>query len=166
MFNRLIGIFKLDKTVFDEIEHDPHATLQAAAVVATVSLLSSLGSGVYASIRSHSFFTGFLVTLVWYFFGWVLWALISHFVGTAIFGGKGSLKGMLRLVGFAYLPQALGVIACFGGIAGWVWSLLAGFVAVRQGLELDNLKAALTIAIGFIPFIIGYGFFYLILLPR
>jgi ABC-type dipeptide/oligopeptide/nickel transport system permease component len=88
MFNRLIGIFKLDKTVFDEIEHDPHATLQAAVVVATVSLLSSLGSGVYASIRSHSFFTGFLVTLVWYFFGWVLWALICLFLVSYILGVK------------------------------------------------------------------------------
>ena len=90
-------------------------------------------------------------------FGWLLWSLVSWLVGTTIFGGKADWGEMLRVIGFAYSPQILGIIPCIGGIAGAIWSLIAGFVAIRQGLDLDNLKAFLTIVIGFIVYIILYA---------
>ena len=62
---------------------------------------------------------------------------------------------MLRVIGFAYAPQVLGVIPCIGWIIGLIWSLIAGFIAVRQGLDLDNTKALLTVIIGFIIVALG-----------
>jgi hypothetical protein len=165
MFNRIAGVFKLDKNIFEEIKNDHQATIQAAFIVAIVSLISSLGGGINASMLHQSFFIGFFVSLVWFFFGWILWALVSHLVGSTFFGGKGSLSGMLSAIGYAYIPQALGFIPLIGIFIGWIWSLLAGFVAVRQGLGLDNLRAFLTIVIGFIAYIIGYGIIFIFLLP-
>jgi hypothetical protein len=40
-------------------------------------------------------------------------------------------------------------------VIGGIWSLVAGFIAIRQGLELDNVKAFCTIVIGFLIFVIG-----------
>jgi hypothetical protein len=158
LFDRLVGVFKLDKICFEEIEHDKNATFQAFLIVVVISLMSSLGGGISASLRNQSFFGSFFVLLVWSFFGWLLWSVVSHLVGTAFFGGKGSLIGMLRLVGYAFVPQLLGIIPCIGLIIGWIWSLLAGFVAVRQGLDLDNFKTFLTTAAGFLVYVVGYIF--------
>jgi len=155
MFQRIIGIFKLDVHTFEEIEHDTTATSQAVIIVAIVSLLSALGAGFAAQFQQTSFFSSFLSTLVWTFIGWLLWSTVSWFVGTKFFGGQATVEEMMRVIGFAYSPQILGIIPCIGGVIGAIWSLIAGFIAVRQGLDLDNGKALLTILIGFLFYITG-----------
>jgi hypothetical protein len=157
MFQRILGVFKLDVKTFEEIEHDPGATSQAAIIVIVVALLSGIGAGLGASLQQATFLSGFITAVLSALFGWLLWSLVSWLVGTTIFGGKADWGEMLRVIGFAYSPQILGIIPCIGGIAGAIWSLIAGFVAIRQGLDLDNLKAFLTIVIGFIVYIILYA---------
>jgi hypothetical protein len=63
---------------------------------------------------------------------------------------------MLRVIGYAQAPQILAIIPCIGALIGWIWSVIAGFIAIRQGLDLDNTKALLTVVIGFIFVIIVY----------
>jgi hypothetical protein len=156
MFGRIVRVFRLDLNTFEEIEHDEAATGQAAIIVASVALLSALSNGFLASRGEGRFLTSFfLVTLVWTFVSWFLWAALANFIGTAFFGGKATVNEMLRGIGFAYAPQILIILPCLGGVVGAIWSLIAGFIAVRQGLELDNLKAALTILIGFVVYIVG-----------
>jgi hypothetical protein len=105
-------------------------------------------------LGSGSFFSGFISTLLGAFIGWLLWSVVSYFVGTSFFGGQADLGEMLRVVGFAYTPQLFAIIPCIGGIIGAIWSLIAGFIAIRQGLDLDNTKAFLTAVIGFIAYVI------------
>ena len=68
---------------------------------------------------------------------------------------------MMRVIGFAQAPQALNLlrfIPILGGIIGFVagiWSLVAAFIAVRQGLDIDNTKAAITVIIGWIVVFVG-----------
>lgn len=155
MFNRIIGIFKLDVNTFEEIESDSSATTQAAIIVAIVSLLSGLGSGIGASVAGGNFLTSFFSTLVWGFIGWFLWALVSYFVGTSFFGGKSSIDEMLRVIGFAYSPLMLSIIPCVGPIIGSIWALVAGFIAIRQGLDLDNTKTFFTVIIGLAVYVAG-----------
>lgn len=162
MINRIIGVFKLDVNTFEAIEHDQSATTQAAVVVAIVAILSAIGSGIGASAAGGGFFLSFVGTLVWAFIGWFLWALVTYFVGTSFFGGTATVDEMLRVIGFAQAPLLLSVIPCIGAVIGAIWALIAGFIAVRQGLDLDNMKALLTIAIGFIVYIIGSAFIGLI----
>jgi hypothetical protein len=162
MFNRIMGVFKLDVNTFEEIEHDESATGQAALVVALVALLAGVGSGLGARIGNGDFLTSFIFTLIWAFVGWFLWSAVSYFVGTSLFGGKATLNEMLRVIGFAQAPQLLGIIPCLGGLVGAIWALIAGFIAIRQGLDLDNTKAFLTALIGFGVLLVGYliiGFF-------
>jgi hypothetical protein len=78
-------------------------------------------------------------------------------VGTTLFNGQATIEEMLRVIGFAYAPQILGIIPCCGWFIGLIWSLVAGFIAVRQGLDLDNINAFLTIVVGFVIYLIGSG---------
>lgn len=155
MFEYIPGVFKLDPNTFEEIEHNQSATSQAAMVVAIIALLSGFGSGVGALVSGNSFFGNFLSSFAWVFIGWLLWSAVTYFVGTTFFKGQATLDEMLRVIGFAYAPQCLAIIPCVGWIIGLVWSLAAGFIAVRQGLDLDNMKAFITIAVGFVVVLIG-----------
>lgn len=163
MLERIIGVFKLDVDTFEEIEHDQSATGQAALVVLIVALLGAVGSGIAATINDTSFFTSFLSSLVTTFIGWLVWSAVTYFVGTSLFGGQADLGEMLRVIGFAYVPQVLGIIPCLGTIVGLIWTLVAGFIAVRQGLDLDNTKAALTIGIGLVAYLVVFFVIGLIL---
>ncbi len=160
MFNRIMGVFKLDVNTFEEVEHDETATSQAAIVVGLVALLSALGSGLGASFSEGNFWTSFISTFIWAFVGWFLWAGVSYLVGTSLFGGQATLGEMLRVLGFAQAPQLLGIIPCLGGLVGAIWELIAGFIAIRQGLDLDNTKAFLTALIGFVVLMIGYAIIF------
>ncbi len=163
MFNRILGVLKLDSNTFEEIEHDENATTQALIIVAVVALISALGSGIGSSIGGGGFIGNFISTLIWGFVGWLLWSVVTYFVGTALFKGQATVGEMLRVIGFAYAPQFISIIPCIGWIVGLIWTLAAGFVAVRQGLDLDNMKAFFTIVIGFIVVAIGYALIGIVL---
>jgi hypothetical protein len=150
MINRMIGVLRLSPKTFEEIGYSDTAFNQAATIVASVALLSAFSNGFLARGVGAQFRTGyFLTTLAWTFISWYLWAALSYFVGTLLFGGKAGLSEMLRVIGFAFTPQVLVVVPCAGWLVGMLWSLVAGFIGARQALNLDNLPAALTILVGF-----------------
>lgn len=155
MIDRLIGVFTLNANTFEDIEHDTSATTQAIIVVTIVAVIGSLGN-LWALLAGN--FTGailgFLGSLISIFIGWAAWAFATFFIGTSIFGGKADFGEMLRVTGFAYAPQVLGIIPCVGWIIGILWTAAAMFVAVRQGLDLDNGKTIFTVIIGAIVAII------------
>jgi hypothetical protein len=155
MFERIIGVFKLDVNTFEAIEADESATTQAAIVVALVALLAAIGSGIGAGISGGNVIVNVLSTFVWQFIGWFLWSAVSLFVGTQLFGGKATLGEMLRVIGFAQAPALLGIIPCIGSLIGGIWALIAGFIAIRQGLDLDNTKAFFTALVGFLVVFVG-----------
>jgi uncharacterized membrane protein YeaQ/YmgE (transglycosylase-associated protein family) len=154
MFNRIGGVFRLDSYTFEEIESDPNATGQAALVVIVVALIAAVGSGFGALIFDGEFFSSFVSQLLTVLVGWVVWSVVTWFVGVNLFGGQADVGEMLRVIGFAYAPQVLAIIPCIGWPIGIIWSVVAGFIAVRQGLDLDNTKTFLTIIVGIIGYIV------------
>jgi hypothetical protein len=158
ILQRLTRIFKLDSTVFSEIEHDPEAMTEAAIVVVVAAFLNALGAGVAGT----NFFGTFFVTLIiGVLVGWLLWSWLTMFIGTRLFGGEADFQEMARTLGYAYAPQALGVLgilgACVGGIAGLVafaLQLYLGFLAVREALDIPSDKAILTIIISWVVVVV------------
>jgi hypothetical protein len=155
MFARIIGVFKLSAATFEDIEHDTSLTLPAALIVVLVSLVSGLGNGLFNGFIHKTFFGGFLGSMISVLLGWLLWSAVTWFVGTRFFKGDADLGQMLRVIGFAYLPMLLSIIPCLGGLIGIVWTIAAGFIAIRQGLDIDDMKAFFTVGVG--------AFFYIIL---
>lgn len=163
MLARIIGVFKLDVKVFEEIEHNTNLNLPAAIIVLLVSLVSGLGNGLFNTYIHQSFFSGFLGSLISVLLGWLLWSAVTWFVGTRFFKGAADMGQMLRVIGFAYLPMVISIIPCIGGIIGIIWAIAAGFIAIRQGLDLDDVKAFLTVIVGALAYIGLTGILNLIL---
>lgn len=153
MVKRIIGVFQLDVPTFEQIEHDTTATGQAAGVVAIAAVCQAIGSSISAGIGGRGIGSNFLATLIAAFIGWIVWSALTYWIGTSLFDGTADLGEMLRVIGFAYAPQALAIIPCLGALVGGLWSLVAGFVAVRQGLDLDNMKTFITIIVGFLAYV-------------
>jgi hypothetical protein len=154
MLARIVGVFKLSAPTFEEIEHNTSLTFPAALIVVLVSLISGVGNGLFNSFVHKSFFSGFVGAIISVLFGWLLWSAVTWFVGTRFFGGVADLGEMLRVIGFAYLPMLLSVIPCIGGFIGFIWTIAAGFIAIRQGLDLDNTKAFFTVVVGGVAYVI------------
>lgn len=158
MFDRILRVIKLDKSVYGEVEADQMATSQAAIVVAIVAVLSAIGGGIGALISSSgsSFVAAFLAAILSAFVSWVVWSAVTYFVGTTLFHGEATIGEMLRVIGFAQAPLILGLfsfIPCVGwliSLAGWLLSLYTGFLAIQEGLDLDTGKTIATVAIGWV----------------
>jgi len=163
MFARIIGVFKLDVKTFEEIEHNTSLTLSAALIVVVVSLISGIGNGLFNGFIHKSFFSGFIGALISVLLGWLLWSVVTLFVGTRFFHGEADMGQMLRVIGFAYLPLLLSIIPCVGGVIGIIWAIAAGFIAIRQGLDLSDLNAFLTVVVGALAYLVLTGVLNLIL---
>ena len=153
MLARIIGVFKLDVKTFEEIEHNSSLTLPAALIVVLVSLVSGVGNGLFNGFVHKSFISGFFGSLIAVLLGWLLWSAVTLFVGTRFFHGEADMGQMLRVIGFAYLPLLLSIIPCIGGVIGILWAIAAGFIAIRQGLDLDDIKSLLTVVVGAVFYI-------------
>ncbi len=154
--NRVIGVLKLDVNTYEEIEADETATSQAAIVVAIVAIVGGILGGIFAAFTDASFLGTFFRQLITAFVSWFIWAYVTYWVGTSIFEGKSTPGEMLRVLGFAQAPGILAIIPICGGFIGWIWTLVCTFIAIRQGLDLDNTKALMTAVIAFVVVIVFY----------
>ena len=150
LIERVLGVLKLDVNTYEAIEADESATSQAALVVAIVAIVGGVVGGGLNAMLGGSFIGTFISTLISAFVGWFIWSVVTYFVGTTLFGGKADLGQMLRVLGFAQAPGILAAIPICGSFIGWIWTLVCTFIAIRQGLDLDNTKAALTAVVAFI----------------
>jgi hypothetical protein len=152
---------RLDSTVYREIAEDQNAMSEAAIIVIIVAVLSAFGR----AIGSGSFFLSLIVTLLTAILvNWILWAVLTYFVGTVLFKGKTDIPEMMRVLGYANAPNLLGVfgfIPCVGWIIallGALLSFVAGFMAVREAMEFDTGSAIVTVVISWvISIVISFG---------
>ncbi len=148
MLQRILGVFKLDKATFAEIEADQSATTQAAIVVVLVALIAGIGAAIAAvmvnrtmpgvieglgesgiegldlsMIPQMSPIGAFLNAAIGALLSWLVWSALTYFIGTKLFGGTADMGEMLRVIGFAQAPRllsGLSFIPCLGGILGLV----------------------------------------------
>jgi hypothetical protein len=150
IFGRIVRMIKFDTTVYKEIEDDQNANTEAAIVVLAASVLSAVGSG----IAARSFGAFVLNFVVGALLNWLLWSYVTMFVGTRLFKGETNFWEMARCVGYANFPAALGIfgaIPCINvlaGIVALILTLVVGFFAVREALDLPTERTLLTIVIG------------------
>ena len=163
MIERIVRAIRLDWTVFGEIAKDRDALKEAAIIVALVTFLSAVGTGIAA--RSFGAFLGDWILGI--AVGWIGWAIVTYFVGTALFKGETDIPEMLRVLGYASAPILLGLLSfipCVGPIfpaIGWVLALVAGVIAVREAMDFDTSNAIVTVFIGWIIVVVIKGIFLL-----
>ena len=151
--NRIVRACKLDVSVYEEVEADKSATLQAALVV----VLSSLAAGVGAlSLGASNFLMAPILSLI----SWYIWAYLIYFIGVKLFpepSTKSDHGELLRTIGFSSSP---GLIRVFGVtpelmsitfIGAAIWMLIAMIIAVRLALDYQSTWRAIgVVVIGFL----------------
>jgi len=169
-FNAIIGrvtrVFTFDLTVFKEVEDDQTATQQAWAVVVIAALASAIGSAINSLITGGGF-VGLLLALVltpiFALIGYFAWSFLTYWVGVNLFQAQTDFKEMQRVIGFAYAPNALGLlvfIPCVGWLAafaGGIYALVLTVLAVKEGLDVEWPQAIITCVIGWIASMILIG---------
>jgi hypothetical protein len=149
----MLGAATFDLTVYEEVEHDEAATVQAFVVVLVVAACQAVGAAGTGTFGIVGAALGQLV-------GWVVWAGITWLIGTRVFGGTATWGELLRTMGFAQSPGVLALLAVVP-LLGWfvlpvvaVWMLIAGIVAIRQALDFGTGKALLTAILGWVIMVV------------
>jgi hypothetical protein len=144
---RIIRAVRLDPFFYSAAAEDASLTREAVLVAVVSSLLAGLG---LMLVR--------LVQPLWWFVGGVAWAALVLIVGTWFLvtvgrrlGGRADFGQMLRALGYAMAPQALGFVpvANFvpGFVAGGIWTIACAVTAVRDAHDIPvRAAAALVVA--------------------
>ncbi len=150
LLDRMKRAAKLDSLLYEEVEHDPSATGQAMAVVLIASVCIGLGFPLGGGLVQAA--VSGLMALVF----WLIWSGVIYLVGTKLFPEpqtEADYGQLLRTIGFAAAPGALGLLA-FVPVLGWllslvlpVWILAATIVAVRQALDFRSLGRAILVTV-------------------
>ena len=161
--NRIYRAIKIDADLYEEVEKDKSATLQAGLVV----VLSSLAAGVGAiNLGASNFLLAPIMSLV----SWYVWAYIIYFVGVKLFPEKNTKTNhgeLLRTIGFSSAP---GIIRVFGFtpelmtvtfIGSSFWMLACMVVGVRQALDYKSLWKAFGVVV--VSWLVQAFFLFLIL---
>tara|TARA_B100000405_G_C16686405_1_gene411189 strand:- start:261 stop:782 length:522 start_codon:yes stop_codon:yes gene_type:complete len=147
--NRIIRAIKIDVDLYEEVEADKKATIQAGAVV----VLSSLAAGVGAI---HLGASNLLIAPILSLLSWYIWAYIIYIVGVKLFPDpqtKSNHGELLRTIGFSSAP---GIIRVFGitptlmtvtFIGSAFWMLACMVVAVKSALDYKSMWKALGVVI-------------------
>lgn len=163
LISRMIAAVQLKKSVYEEVEADKSATLQAMMVVVLASLSSGIAL-IFLPVQSDQEQSTAVLIAIGLFtalFGWALLAFIAHFVGTRLFPSpntKADWGELARTLGFA---QSAGVLRVFVFvpalgpiiyIAASMWMLVATVIAIRQALDYTSTwRAVLVTIVSYIP---------------
>ena len=152
--DRIIRAAKLDVNLYEEVEADKGAMVQAMGVV----VISSIAAGI--GVTGIGGLGGILMGTITALIGWYIWAYLTYFIGTKILPEpqtKADHGELLRTIGFSSSP---GLIRVFGIIPGLgkvvllvasIWMLVAMVIAVRQALDYNStLRAVGVCVIGWI----------------
>lgn len=163
----MVRAAKLDINLYEEVEHDASVTMQAFLVVLIVAVATGIGAAIDSVIvvdaEPISFLWGLLYGLGAAIFGWLMWSLFAYWLGTTLFRGpetEATYGQLLRTLGFANTPGLLRIfvfVPFIGGLialAGSIWVLVAGVIAVRQALDFSTWRAIGTCIVGWILYMI------------
>ena len=168
MFNlfitRVFRAIKIDIELYEEVEKDKKATIQAGIVV----VLSSLAAGVGALQMGMS---NFLLAPVMSLLSWYVWAYVIYFVGVKLLGDRKTKSNhgeLLRTIGFSSAP---GLIRVFGitpdlmivtFIGSAFWMLACMVVAIKSALDYESMWKAFGVVV--IAWLFQAFFLFLVLI--
>ena len=158
MINRVVKAAMLDTEFYKEAEADTTLTQEALMVVILVSVAGAVGSFIGGLIGGNigSALLALVVSVITGVATYYIWAYVTFFVGTQLFNATADAGELLRVLGYASGPRALSILSfipCVGGLAtlvGGIWSLVAGFIGVKEALDLDTTKTLITVVIGWV----------------
>ena len=158
MISRMLRASMLDAHVYEEVESDSSAIVQAVLIVVVVAVARGVATlSVTDNILGIAF--GIIAGLL----SWAVWAFITYFVGTKLLKTEeteSSWGELARVTGFAQSPGILFLIAVVPVVGTWIlpvvslWQLAAMVVGIRQALDYTSTFRAIgVVLIGFVAVI-------------
>lgn len=170
MVERIMRAIRGDVGFFEEAESNTSLTSEAMTIVgmvAAVTILSGLVATLFTTatvegmeVGRGSLMIAAIVSGIWLFVGYLIWAWLTWFIGTRVFNGTADVGELQRTLGYAYAPQLLNILSfipCVGALIGLVtgvWSLVLGVIAVRQALDFTTGKAIGTVLAGWLVIVV------------
>ena len=160
--DRMVRAARLETSLYNEVEADLSATNQALTVVVVTALAGGIGAALGQAIagRPNGVVGGLIGGVIAELVGWLVWSYVMYLVGTRVFHGTATYGELLRTLGFANSPGVLLIlrfIPVLGGLITAVvgiWRIVAGFIAIREALDLDNGNTLATIVVGIIAYLV------------
>jgi hypothetical protein len=144
--DRIIRAAKLDVKLYEEVEADKGAMVQAMVIVVLASVAGGLGSLGKGGVSGLIW--GTAIAMI----SWYVWAYITYIVGTKILPEpqtRADYGELLRTIGFSSSPGLIRILGIIPGLA-WIVFLIAGIamvVAVRQALDYKSTFRAVGVCL-------------------
>jgi hypothetical protein len=148
--------------IYEEVEADRDATVEALAIVLLSSTAAAIGSAGFGT-RGLTAITLFgLIALL----SWGAWALVATQIGVKLLPEprtRADVGELLRTTGFAAAPGIARVLCIVPALAfpmlviSSLWMLVAMIVAVRQALDYTSTARAVAVCVLGYTFAIGFA---------
>ena len=156
--DRMIRAAKLDVQLYEEVEADQGAMVQAMTVVILSALAAGIGSANVGLL-------GMVISMIAALIGWYVWAFLTYFIGTKFLAEpqtRSDHRELLRTIGFSSAPgliRVLGIIPGLGTLGiipglgtllflvADIWMLVAMVIAVRQALDYTSTGRAIGVCV-------------------
>ena len=163
--DRIIRALTFKTDVYAEVERDATFTSTAWIIVAVVSFLNQVGAR--AGTNFGNWILSALIGTVFAIVGFAVAAYVINLVGRLVFKAEVDFGELVRTLGLAYIWQIVGLLGIFGAFSvalacitaplmflGWILTVIAWFIAVKEALDLDWVPTIVTVVLGWIALII------------
>ena len=144
MIKNFVSALLLDTAFYTDVSEDRSLMGQAVVVVGVANLFAGIGA---AFATESAVLAGALLGVATGYIGWLVWSGVAFLIGVRVFGGDSDYPEMLRVIGFAYAPLAIGIVPWLGFV-GAAWALFAAVIAIRASMEFSTKRAIATTALG------------------
>jgi hypothetical protein len=150
--DRILRAAKLDVHLYEEVEGDKSAMVQAMGVV----VLSSIAAGIGGMGMGASGPGVVLIGVITSLGGWYIWAFLTYFIGTKVLPEPQTHADpgeLLRTIGFSSSPGLIRILGIIPGLdkvvfsAASIWMLIAMVIAVRQALDYKSTWRAVGVCL-------------------
>jgi hypothetical protein len=157
---RLRRLATLDTTVFDEVRGDTTSTIPAVVIAVVSTFLFGLGGWLWWAVNVgviegdvflESFLLGSIISIIL----WGVWVGVTYVMLTQLFRARADVNELIRVMGFAAAPLALGVLMFLPlvdfGVGLTVMVLFFGttFLAVQSVTDASPGRALAANTLGF-----------------
>ena len=163
--DRIIKALTFKTEVYADVENDATFTSTAWIIVVVISLLNQIGARAGSNIGN--WLLGAVIGTAFAILAFAVAVYVINLVGRVVFKAEVDFGELVRTLGLAYVWQIVGLLGILGAISialaclisplifiGWILTVIAWFIAVKEALDLDWVPTIVTVVIGWVVLIV------------
>src|SRR5687767_1600300 len=115
VLDRVLRLAKGDTTVFDEVKNDVQQTVPALVIAVASILIFAFGGFLWWVFKDYpekgeTFVQSFILGSIFAIALWFVWVVVTYFVITSVYRMTTDVQMLLRTMGYASVPLAIGLL--------------------------------------------------------